>query len=88
MRLVREQETPCTKEQLLSAVQEASKWANSLYSSGGMLSTINNLSRSVSSAGERHSAAYTSPTLPKRAETFGGFDQVGLEPLVPVYRHM
>ena len=24
--------------------------------------------------GERHSAAYTSPILPKRAETFGGFD--------------
>ena len=42
--------------------------ASSLYSSG------NNLSRSVSSVGERHSAAYTSPILPKRAETFGGFD--------------
>jgi len=32
------------------------------------------LSRSVSSVGERHSVAYTSPILPKRAETFGGFD--------------
>lgn len=42
--------------------------ASSLYSSGS------NLSRSVSSVGERHSAAYTSPILPKRAETFGGFD--------------
>jgi A-kinase anchor protein 13 len=48
--------------------QEASRLASSLYSSGS------NLSRSVSSVGERHSAAYTSPILPKRAETFGGFD--------------
>ena len=49
-------------------LQEASRLASSLYSSG------NSLSRSVSSVGERHSAAYTSPILPKRAETFGGFD--------------
>ena len=48
--------------------QEASRLASSLYSSGS------SLSRSVSSVGERHSAAYTSPILPKRAETFGGFD--------------
>lgn len=32
------------------------------------------MSRSVSSAGERQSETYVSPILPKRAETFGGFD--------------
>lgn len=32
------------------------------------------MSRSVSSAGERQSKTYVSPILPKRAETFGGFD--------------
>ncbi|XP_037877176.1 A-kinase anchor protein 13 isoform X1 [Bombyx mori] len=32
------------------------------------------LGRSTSSAGERHSAAYTSPALPRRADTFAGFD--------------
>lgn len=48
--------------------QEASILASSLYSSGS------SLSRSVSSVGERYSVTYTSPILPKRAETFGGFD--------------
>lgn len=33
-----------------------------------------NLARSVSSVGEHQSDAYVSPSLPKRAETFGGFD--------------
>ena len=32
------------------------------------------LARSVSSVGEHQSDAYVSPSLPKRAETFGGFD--------------
>ncbi|XP_052757982.1 A-kinase anchor protein 13 isoform X2 [Galleria mellonella] len=32
------------------------------------------LGRSTSSAGERHSAAYESPALPRRADTFAGFD--------------
>lgn len=34
------------------------------------------LSRSLSSAGERHSDAYVPPSLavPRRAETFAGFD--------------
>lgn len=49
-------------------MQEVSQLASSLYASG------TNLSRSVSSVGERQSDAYVSPTLPKRAETFGGFD--------------
>ena len=43
--------------------------ASSLYSSG------NSLSRSASSVGERHSQTFSIPTLPKRAETFSGFDQ-------------
>ncbi|KAJ0171899.1 hypothetical protein K1T71_012662 [Dendrolimus kikuchii] len=32
------------------------------------------LGRSTSSAGERHSSAYESPALPRRADTFAGFD--------------
>ncbi|XP_039749015.1 rho guanine nucleotide exchange factor 28 isoform X1 [Pararge aegeria] len=32
------------------------------------------LGRSTSSAGERHSATYQSPALPRRADTFAGFD--------------
>lgn len=55
-------------------MQEVTHLASSLYTTG------TNLSRSVSSAGEHHSDTYVSPVLPKRAETFGGFDnpnQVG-----------
>lgn len=48
--------------------QEVSQLASSLYTTG------TNLSRSVSSAGEHQSETYVSPILPKRAETFGGFD--------------
>lgn len=55
-------------KEVLNAVQEVSQLASSLYASG------TNLSRSVSSVGEHQSEAYVSPTLPKRAETFGGFD--------------
>ena len=61
-----------TKEQLLSAVQEASRLASSLYSSAH--SSNLNLSRSASSVGERQSADYAAPALPKRAETFSEFD--------------
>ena len=43
--------------------------ASSVYSSG------NSLSRSASSVGERHSQTFSIPMLPKRAETFSGFDQ-------------
>ena len=57
-----------TKEQLLHEVSEATKLAMSLYSSGG------NVARSVSSVGEHQSEGYESPSLPRRAETFGGFD--------------
>lgn len=69
LHLVQEKEAgSVTKEQLLQEVQEATKLASSLYSSG------NNLGRSVSSVGEHQSEGYESPSLPKRAETFGGFD--------------
>ena len=54
-------------------MQEASRLASSLYSSG------NNLSRSASSVGERQSQTFSIPMLPKRAETFSGFDQTGSE---------
>jgi len=74
--LVREKKLPGTevgdsmsKEQLLVTVQEASRLASSIYSS------VTNLSRSVSSAGEKHSNVYSSPSLPRRAETFSGFDK-------------
>lgn len=69
MSIIRDQDSNCTKEQLLKALQDASRFAGSLYSSGS------NLHRSVSSAGERQSLAYSLPSLPKRAETFGGYDQ-------------
>uniref|UniRef100_T1IKF7 DH domain-containing protein n=1 Tax=Strigamia maritima TaxID=126957 RepID=T1IKF7_STRMM len=62
------QEGPETRELLLTALQEATRLASSLYSEG------TNLSRSVSSVGEHQSETYVSPILPKRAETFGGFD--------------
>ncbi|KAJ8962807.1 hypothetical protein NQ318_001207 [Aromia moschata] len=53
-------------KEVLTAVQEVSQLASSLYTTG------TNLSRSVSSAGEHQSDAYVSPILPKRAETLGG----------------
>ncbi|CAH1109775.1 unnamed protein product [Psylliodes chrysocephalus] len=55
-------------KEVLTAVQEVSHLASSLYTTG------TNLSRSVSSVGEHQSETYVSPILPKRAETFGGFD--------------
>lgn len=55
----------------LIAVQDISQLASSLYTAATGLP----LSRSFSSVGERQSDLYISPTLPKRAETFGGFDE-------------
>ena len=57
-----------TREQVLAQVQEAVKVASSLYSSGV------NLGRSASSVGEHQTPGFESPGLPRRAETFGGFD--------------
>ncbi|XP_032669735.1 rho guanine nucleotide exchange factor 18-like isoform X4 [Odontomachus brunneus] len=59
-------------QEALMAVREATRLASSLsFSAGGAT-----LSRSLSSAGERHSEAYVPPALcvPRRAETFAGFD--------------
>ncbi|GFS64463.1 rho guanine nucleotide exchange factor 28 [Trichonephila inaurata madagascariensis] len=69
-----------TKELISSAINSASRLASNLYTSG------TNLSRSVSSAGERQSETYVSPLLPKRAETFGGFDNPTKEQVVPVVK--
>ncbi|XP_035217532.1 rho guanine nucleotide exchange factor 18-like isoform X4 [Stegodyphus dumicola] len=66
-----------TKELITSAITSASRLASNLYTSGS------NLSRSVSSAGERQSETYVSPLLPKRAETFGGFDNPSKEQVAP-----
>ncbi|CAG9821076.1 unnamed protein product [Phaedon cochleariae] len=62
-------------KEVLTAVQEVSQLASSLYTTG------TNLSRSVSSAGEHQSDTYVSPILPKRAETFGGFDNFNQGPI-------
>lgn len=62
-------------KEVLTAVQEVSQLASSLYTTG------TNLSRSVSSVGEHQSDTYVSPILPKRAETFGGFDASSQGPM-------
>ncbi|XP_073999272.1 rho guanine nucleotide exchange factor 18 cysts isoform X5 [Rhodnius prolixus] len=56
------------RKDVFAAVKKVNQLAKSLYTSA------TNLSRSASSVGEHQSEAYISPTLPKRAETFGGFD--------------
>ncbi|XP_055700936.1 rho guanine nucleotide exchange factor 18 isoform X4 [Phlebotomus papatasi] len=58
-------------KRVLYTVQEIGQLAATLYSAATGLP----LSRSFSSVGEKHSEMYISPTLPKRAETFGGFDE-------------
>ncbi|KAK2586105.1 hypothetical protein KPH14_008385 [Odynerus spinipes] len=73
-RLVQMEATDTTQlwQEVVVAVQEATRLASSLsFSAGGAT-----LSRSLSSAGERHSEAYVPPALcvPRRAETFAGFD--------------
>ncbi|XP_037082300.1 rho guanine nucleotide exchange factor 18-like [Pollicipes pollicipes] len=56
------------RQMLQTAVQEATRLAGVLFPSQGALA------RSASSVGEHHSNDYVSPMLPKRAETFAGFD--------------
>ncbi|TDG42743.1 hypothetical protein AWZ03_010849 [Drosophila navojoa] len=56
---------------VLNTVQDISQLAASIYSAATGLP----VSRTVSSVGEKQSALYASPTLPKRAETFAGFDE-------------
>lgn len=65
-------------KRVLITVQEISQLASSLYTAATGLP----LSRSCSSVGERQSDIFTSPTLPKRAETFGGFDERRNKPLL------
>ena len=55
-------------EIVLTTIHETSQFARSLNLPGP------NLSRSASSVGEHQSGAFSSPTLPKRSETFAGFD--------------
>lgn len=62
----------------LIAVQDISQLASSLYTAATGLP----ISRSCSSVGERQSEVYISPTLPKRAETFGGFDERRNKPYI------
>ncbi|KAH0956661.1 hypothetical protein HN011_006687 [Eciton burchellii] len=73
-RLLHNEGTDTTQlwQEVVVAVQEATRLASSLsYGAGGAT-----LSRSLSSAGERHSEAYVPAALcvPRRAETFAGFD--------------
>uniref|UniRef100_A0A0A1XDG3 Rho guanine nucleotide exchange factor 18 n=1 Tax=Zeugodacus cucurbitae TaxID=28588 RepID=A0A0A1XDG3_ZEUCU len=56
---------------VLNMVQSISQLAAMVYTA----STGLPVSRSVSSVGEKQSDNYASPTLPKRAETFAGFDE-------------
>lgn len=56
---------------VLNMVQSISQLAAMVYTA----STGLPVSRSVSSVGEKQSDSYASPTLPKRAETFAGFDE-------------
>ncbi|KAI9576523.1 rho guanine nucleotide exchange factor 18 isoform X1 [Glossina fuscipes] len=58
-------------KKVLTTVQEISQLAGSVYTAA----TGQPVSRSVSSVGEKQSETYLSPTLPKRAETFAGFDE-------------
>jgi len=76
--LVREGTQGATKEQIVAEIQEVARLAGELYTSAGEdgdeAKLGSNVSRSASSAAE--SRMPSSPSLPKRAETFGGFDQV------------
>lgn len=51
-------------------LQDISQLASSLYTAATGLP----VSRSISSVGEKQSETFASPILPKRAETFSGFD--------------
>lgn len=71
-------QAPQAKEALTQATNELYRLLGVLFSPGTAAHWhLMALSRSVSSAGERHSDTFSTPALPKRAETFGGFDQNG-----------
>ena len=65
--------SPAAKETLSQAVSELHRLLALLFTSNAAGSSWN-LNRSASSVGERHSVTFSLPLLPKRAETFGGFD--------------
>ncbi|XP_017152253.2 rho guanine nucleotide exchange factor 18 [Drosophila miranda] len=56
---------------VLNTVQDISQLASTIYTAATGLP----VSRTLSSVGEKQSDQYASPTLPKRAETFAGFDE-------------
>ncbi|KAH8334557.1 hypothetical protein KR059_011484 [Drosophila kikkawai] len=56
---------------VLNTVQDISQLASTIYSAA----MGQPVSRTLSSVGEKQSDQYASPTLPKRAETFAGFDE-------------
>lgn len=58
-------------KRVVFTIQEIIQLASNLYSAATGLP----LSRSFSSVGEKQSDLFISPMLPKRAETFGGFDE-------------
>lgn len=58
-------------KRVLTTIQDISLLASSLYTAATGLP----FARSFSSVGERQTELFISPTLPKRAETFGGFDE-------------
>ncbi|XP_026730687.1 rho guanine nucleotide exchange factor 28 [Trichoplusia ni] len=55
-------------QEVCKVVKDALEASSAQWQCGGALG------RSTSSAGERHSVAYESPALPRRADTFAGFD--------------
>ncbi|XP_026316156.1 rho guanine nucleotide exchange factor 18 [Hyposmocoma kahamanoa] len=55
-------------QEVCRVVKDALEASSGTWVSGG------SLGRSTSSAGERHSSTYESPALPRRADTFAGFD--------------
>lgn len=58
-------------KKVLNTVQDITQLASNVYTAA----TGQAVSRSVSSVGEKQSDTYNSPILPKRAETFAGFDE-------------
>ncbi|CAH0598322.1 unnamed protein product [Chrysodeixis includens] len=64
-------------QEVCKVVKDALEASSAQWQCGGALG------RSTSSAGERHSVAYESPALPRRADTFAGFDANRHRGLVP-----
>ena len=68
---------PESREIVMGKLQQAQRIAARMVSKElvcGGEGGESKVARSVSSVGEKHSQGYESPTLPRRAETSGGFD--------------